>query len=82
NRVSNGVGQVIAPQHCWILEESFSHGLSRDITCIVTVYADGGTFTVPPGPQRTPSREEMVLDWFFQTTLALKHIHDRKILHR
>ncbi|CAN0456949.1 unnamed protein product, partial [Ascophyllum nodosum] len=37
--------------------ESFSHGFSRDIICIVMVYADGGEPSlVPPGPQRTPSR--------------------------
>ena len=23
-----------------------------------------------------------ILDWFVQTCLAVKHIHDRKILHR
>lgn len=23
-----------------------------------------------------------ILDWFVQITLALKHVHDRKILHR
>jgi len=26
--------------------------------------------------------EERILDWFVQMCLALKHIHDRKILHR
>lgn len=26
--------------------------------------------------------EEQVLDWFVQLCLALKHVHDRKILHR
>ena len=26
--------------------------------------------------------EELVLDWFVQIALALKHVHDRKILHR
>ena len=26
--------------------------------------------------------EDQILDWFVQITLALKHIHDRKILHR
>ena len=26
--------------------------------------------------------EEQVLDWFVQIALALKHVHDRKILHR
>ena len=26
--------------------------------------------------------EERILDWFVQITLALKHVHDRKVLHR
>ena len=26
--------------------------------------------------------ENQVLDWFVQLSLALKHVHDRKILHR
>lgn len=26
--------------------------------------------------------EEQILDWFIQITLALKHVHDRKVLHR
>jgi len=25
---------------------------------------------------------QVVLDWFVQICLALKHVHDRKILHR
>lgn len=26
--------------------------------------------------------ERQILDWFVQISLAIKHIHDRKILHR
>ena len=26
--------------------------------------------------------EELILSWFTQICLALKHIHDRKIIHR
>jgi serine/threonine protein kinase len=26
--------------------------------------------------------EDQILDWFVQMGLAIKHIHDRKILHR
>jgi len=26
--------------------------------------------------------ENTILDWFVQISLAIKHIHDRKILHR
>jgi NIMA (never in mitosis gene a)-related kinase 1/4/5 len=34
------------------------------------------------GRKGVPLAEERVIDWFVQITLALKHIHDRKILHR
>ncbi|CAM9738736.1 unnamed protein product, partial [Ectocarpus fasciculatus] len=63
--------------------ESFFHGASRDVLCIVMDYADGGDLS--SCLSRRNGRlidEEIVLDWFVQTTLALKHIHDRKILHR
>ena len=26
--------------------------------------------------------EDQILDWFTQICLAIKHVHDRKILHR
>ena len=26
--------------------------------------------------------EDQILDWFVQICLALKHVHDRKVLHR
>jgi NIMA (never in mitosis gene a)-related kinase 1/4/5 len=26
--------------------------------------------------------EDQIIDWFVQITLALKHVHDRKVLHR
>jgi serine/threonine protein kinase len=29
-----------------------------------------------------PFTEDQILDWFVQICLALKHVHDRKILHR
>ncbi len=29
-----------------------------------------------------PLEEEQILDWFTQICLGLKHVHDRKILHR
>eukprot|EP00903_Cladosiphon_okamuranus_P008755 g8387.t1 len=63
--------------------ESFFDGPSRDVLCIVMDYADGGDLS--SCLRRRNGRlldEEVVLDWFVQTTLALKHIHDRKILHR
>ena len=34
------------------------------------------------GQRGRPFPEEQVLNWFVQICLALKHVHDRKILHR
>ena len=53
--------------------------------CIVMEYADGGDLAKRIEVQaasKSPFREEQVLDWFVQICLALKHAHDRKILHR
>ena len=53
--------------------------------CIVMEYADGGDLAKRIEAQaasKSHFREEQVLDWFVQICLALKHAHDRKILHR
>ncbi len=64
--------------------ESF---VERKVLHIVMDYADGGDLYARI--QREKRRglgsyfpEEQVLDWFVQICLALKHVHDRKILHR
>lgn len=51
--------------------------------CIVMDYADGGDLQQAMKNQRGryfPERQ--ILDWFTQLCLGLKHVHDRKILHR
>ncbi|KAG7277518.1 hypothetical protein CRUP_030680, partial [Coryphaenoides rupestris] len=46
-------------------------------------YCEGGDLFRKINSQRGgPFPEEQVLDWFVQICLALKHVHDRKILHR
>lgn len=53
--------------------------------CIVMEYADGGDLAATLRLSRqNKSRvsEQRVLDWFCQICLAVKHMHDRKILHR
>lgn len=46
-------------------------------------YCDGGDLHDKIAAQRGVSfPEDQVLDWFVQIALALKHVHDRKILHR
>ncbi|XP_065181599.1 serine/threonine-protein kinase Nek1-like isoform X1 [Sycon ciliatum] len=50
---------------------------------IVMDYADGGDLHGRLNKQRgTLLDEDTVLNWFVQISLAIKHVHDRKILHR
>jgi len=51
--------------------------------CIVMDYCDGGD--VHMEIKRREGRlipEAQILEWFVQTCFALKHVHDRKVLHR
>ena len=46
-------------------------------------YADGGDLSMKIKEQNGKFfPENKILDWFTQVCLAIKHIHDRKILHR
>ena len=46
-------------------------------------YCDGGDlYTKIHTSKSVGLSEEQIIDWFVQITLALKHVHDRKILHR
>ncbi|XP_059369610.1 serine/threonine-protein kinase Nek1 [Carassius carassius] len=50
---------------------------------IVMDYCEGGDLFKKINNQRgTLFPEEQILDWLVQICLALKHVHDRKILHR
>ncbi|XP_040057970.2 serine/threonine-protein kinase Nek5 isoform X1 [Gasterosteus aculeatus] len=50
---------------------------------IVMEYCDGGDLMKKINMQRGVFfSEQQVVDWFVQICLGLKHIHDRKILHR
>ena len=55
-------------------------------TClnIVTEYADGGDLSekIKNQPKNKPFPETQILDWFTQICLALKHIHNKHIIHR
>ena len=51
--------------------------------CIIMEYADGGDLQGRIKDQRgRPFSEGQILDWFTQICLGMKHIHDRKIIHR
>jgi NIMA (never in mitosis gene a)-related kinase len=50
---------------------------------IVMEYAGGGDLKTRINAQRgRPFREAQIIDWISQIALALKHLHDRKVLHR
>ncbi|XP_067838564.1 serine/threonine-protein kinase Nek1 isoform X3 [Heptranchias perlo] len=50
---------------------------------IVMDYCEGGDLFKRINAQKgILFREDQILDWFVQICLALKHVHDRKILHR
>jgi len=55
----------------------------RGSLCIVMEYADGGDLEKTlKGRRGKLLPEPQVLDWFIQICLALKYVHNRKILHR
>jgi NIMA (never in mitosis gene a)-related kinase len=59
---------------------SFVHNNSLHI---VMDFADGGDlFAQIQKAKNQHFKEDQVLSWFVQICLALKHVHDRKILHR
>ncbi|XP_061883932.1 serine/threonine-protein kinase Nek1 isoform X3 [Entelurus aequoreus] len=63
-----------------LYRESFEEG---GCLYIVMDYCEGGDLFKKINSQRgTLFSEEQIMDWFVQICLAIKHIHDRKILHR
>ncbi len=49
---------------------------------LVMDFAEAGDLQSRIHSQKNYFPESQILDWFTQICLALKHIHDRKILHR
>ena len=70
--------------------------MDKKCLCIVMDYADGGDLYTRIANQKKIGKgmrnsnncclvmytEDQILDWFVQMALAIKHVHDRKILHR
>ncbi|KAK9822923.1 hypothetical protein WJX74_005108 [Apatococcus lobatus] len=51
--------------------------------CIVMEYcSEGDLHAALKKRKNMPLSESMILDWFVQICLGLKHVHDRKVLHR
>lgn len=60
-----------------------SYKTKKGHLCIVMDYADGGDLAKKIEEQRGRYfSESQILDWFTQICLGMKHVHDRKILHR
>ncbi|KAA6362949.1 MAG: putative protein kinase domain protein [Streblomastix strix] len=60
--------------------ESF---VEKGLLCIVMDYADGGDLFQRIQKQKGQFMpEDEILNYFVQIYLAIKHVHDRKILHR
>lgn len=80
----NEVHVLKAMRHPYIVtyRESF---MDKRCLCIVMDYADGGDMYGKIAKQKQNGKgfpENLILDWFVQICLAIKHMHDRKILHR
>jgi NIMA (never in mitosis gene a)-related kinase len=81
----NEVHVLKAMRHPYIItyKESF---MDKRCLCIVMDYADGGDLYTKIANQKKVGKvcysEDQILDMFVQMALAIKHIHDRKILHR
>ncbi|KAL4470251.1 hypothetical protein ABPG74_011862, partial [Tetrahymena malaccensis] len=56
---------------------------TKKALCIVMDFCDGGDLAKKIQDYKGAKiPENQILDWFTQICLALKHIHDRKIVHR
>ena len=60
--------------------ECFTHA---NKLCIVMDYcSEGDLYCIMAKRKGVQMPEDMVMDWLVQMCLGLKHVHDRKILHR
>ena len=74
-----------ALKHPNIIKFKEVYKTKRGKLCIVMDYADDGDLQKKikqVKQSRTRFSENQILDWFTQMCLALKHVHDRKIIHR
>jgi len=81
---SNEVRVLSKLKHPFIINyrESF---VEDGLLCMITDYAERGDLYCVIHTQREKKHlfpESLVLRWFTQISLALKHVHDHRILHR
>lgn len=69
--------------HPYIIKLQEAYVSKKGKLCIVMEYAESGDLgSLIKSRKGANFSEDQILDWFIQLSLALKHIHDRKILHR
>ncbi|OMJ72417.1 hypothetical protein SteCoe_29150 [Stentor coeruleus] len=69
--------------HPYIIKLKEAFFSKKGKLCIVMDYADGGDLNALIKTRKGEKfSEDQIISWFVQICLALKHIHDRKILHR
>eukprot|EP00043_Microstomoeca_roanoka_P013672 m.134330 g.134330 ORF g.134330 m.134330 type:complete len:1026 (+) comp15818_c0_seq2:182-3259(+) len=59
--------------------------IDKDFVCIVTEYCEGGDLAECIETHKGRGEiinQQQVLDWFVQLTMALKYLHERRVLHR
>jgi serine/threonine protein kinase len=72
-----------ALDHPNIIRFKDAYTSKRGKLCIVMDYADGGDLQTKIKEQKGALfSENQILDWFVQICLAIKHVHDKRILHR
>ena len=72
-----------ALDHPNIIRFKDAYTSKRGKLCIVMDYADGGDLQSKIKDQKGALfSENQILDWFVQICLAIKHVHDKRILHR
>lgn len=49
---------------------------------IIMQYADGGDLETAKKQTKKPFPEDQIMSWLIQIALALRHVHDNKVLHR
>ena len=52
------------------------------MTWKVPTLSAGDLYQCLKAQKGTPLQEAQITDWFTQLLLGLKHVHDRKVLHR
>lgn len=73
---------IISYQEFFEKDIQAGRGKRKRVLYIIMEYADGGDLSARIKKQRGPFPESQVVDWLTQICLCLKHMHDRKILHR